>query len=207
MKVELQTCLTENSDGESVFIIEMENLDCESWLNFNCAIEIAYNKHPAMKNFIAELSSPETTPEREMNIIHNILSQVTTIEGIKNCKLYESSHEKPDGAEKFNKFLPSLALQIEINEFAPFSAVKNQNYFREFVNKITPYLSNMKEIDRNMFEAVITGNPELEEEYVQNYTTDATYYLMSTKDDNLSYQFYIMKKDVIVLFFYTSHTN
>lgn len=206
MKVEIQTFLVEKSDGETVFKIEMVNNDCASWLNFKCAIEIAYDKHPGMKKSIAKLISSETTPETEMNIIQDILSQVTTIEGIKKCKILENSDDEFDVLEKrFNKFLTYLALQNGIKEYEPFSALTNQIYFKQFVYKLTPHLTNLVQINRDLFEVLIKDHPELEEEYVRNFATNATFYMISANYEHVSYNFYIMRNAGIDLFFFTRH--
>ena len=208
MKVEIQTYLVEKSDGESVFKIEMINNDCESWLNFKCAIEIDYNKHPGMKKSIAKLISNETSPETEMSIIQQILAQVTTIEGIQKCKILENPDQEREHIEnRYNKFLTYLALQNGIRQFEPFSALKNRYYFREFVHKLTPHLPILMEINRNQFEELITGHSELEEEYIRYFSTDASFYLISANHEHVGYKFIIMKNAGIDLFFFTRHLN
>src|SRR5688572_26461954 len=202
MKVEIQSYHAENNDGKSVFKIEMVNIDCASWLKFNCVIEIEYDKHPAMKKSIAELSLPETTPETEMNIIQDILSQVTTIEGIKKCKMEENPKEvQLHNEDRLNGFLTYFAQQESIEQLAPFSGLKNQFHFRKFVHKITPYFMNWVEIDKNIFEGLIAGLPEIEEQYVHFYSTGASFYLISASNEHVNYQFYMMYTGIIALFF------
>ncbi len=202
MQVQIETFLAKNSAGESIFKIEMINNECDSWLNFKCVFIIEYNKHPEMKKSVIELTSPEITPEREMNIIQGILTHVTKIEGIKQCKIDETTDVKPDAEKKFNGLLVSMAQKVG-NELTPFSAKKNGHYFRKLVFKLSPHLADLVKINRKLFEDIIFGVPELEEEYINQFSTEATFYVISATYAYTSYQFFIMHTDAIVFFFFT----
>ncbi len=204
MKVKLQSYFSNNKSGKSIYKIEMDNIDCSAWLKFHCEIEIEYDKHPDMKKSIAEISSPDTSPEKEMDIIQEILSQVTTIEGIKKCKIYESNiSEKEESDQRFHEFLTEFVMQEGIGQYTPLSAMKNPFYFRKFEHKLTPYLTDMVEINKSIFEAMISGYPDLEEEYISCYSSNATFYMASMQDDNIRYEFYFMKTNRIVLMFFS----
>jgi hypothetical protein len=203
MNARLQSYLTKNENGKNIFKLEMTNLDCAEWLTFNCDIEIEYNKHPEMKKLIRELVSADVSPETEMRIIQHILSRVTTIEGIKNCKMYESySMLNSDDIQRHHDDLLDFAMKSDTEPYIPFTSDKNSDHFKKFIKKLTPFFPYLDEVPRSHFEAIIAGHQELEEEYVQLFSNQSTFYEVDVPHGSHWYKFFMMKTDEISLFFY-----
>ncbi len=204
MKAQIESFVIEKSNGESIFKIEMVNQDCKSWLNFNCTIEIDYNKNPVMQKSVREILSSETTEEQAMQITQKILEQVTTIEGIKQCKMWEYSNKNCDtDDDTYRNYLLDFAFKPDTMPFTPYSLRKNISFFKRFVRKMAPFTSNMVEAERSLFEELIAGYPELEEEYVNNYSAEASFYFTEVCLGDECHQFYMMYSNGIKLFFYT----
>ncbi|HEX5002397.1 MAG TPA: hypothetical protein VFW78_07860 [Bacteroidia bacterium] len=203
MNVELQSYFTHNEKGDSILKLEMVNIDCASWLSFNCAIEIEFEKHPLMKIAIEKLNSSDTTPEDELIIIQDILSNVTTIQGIQNCKMYHHTDLEAQKREQiYNDHLLDFAMKNNSKPFTPFIAGKDSFYYERFVSILPTCFIFLSETNREFFEATITGQTLLEEQYVHNYSKEASFYTIDVTHAEEIYKFFIMKTPDILLFFY-----
>ncbi len=206
MQVQIETFLGKNSAGEPVFKIEMINNECDSWLNFKCVFIFEYDKNPEMTKSVIELTSPEITPEREINIIQSILTHVTMIESINKGKATEDLKDEKCKEEELNKVLLHIVRQ-GIAPYEPLSKIKNSLYFKKVVNKLAPYISNLTKIDRKLFETLIYGSTELQNDYIDYYSSNASFYTITVTKAHSCYNFYIMNTNGIVLFFFTKLPN
>lgn len=201
MQVELQTYLAETKSGESVFKIEMSNTDCFEWLTFDCNVEIKFKKNKKMKKAIEELYSPELDPEREMVIIQEILSSVTTIEGIRKCKLETGPEEEEFVEQWFVDMLVFLVTNGNTSQYLPFAVQQDSYFFKKFVIGLKP-CTNLQQISRNEFEKIIKGHQEIEEEYIINYASESSFFTIEIKDSRIHNHFYIMRApDMLLIFF------
>ncbi len=206
MQVQIETFLAKNSDGEPVLKIEMINDESDSWLKFKCVFIIEYDKNSEMTKSVIELTSPEITPEREINIIQGILTHVTMIESINKCKATEVSKEEKRKEEELNKVLLHIVRQ-GIAPYEPLSKIKNSFSFKKVVNKLLPCISNLTKIDRKLFETLIYGSTELQNDYIDYYSSNSSFYTIAVTQAHSCYNFYFMNTNGIVLFFFTKKPN
>jgi hypothetical protein len=86
--------------------------------------------------------------------------------------------------------------------FTPFIASKNSFYYAGFEKMLPTCFIFLTETDRQRFEAIITGQTFLEEQYVHYYSSEASFYSIDVTHSDEVYKFFIMKTSEVILFFY-----
>lgn len=201
MEVQLRTYLVKNDSEEILFRIEMTNVSCKSWINFNCNIEIDFTQNREVENKVIMIRSDTTTPEEKAKFLEEILSKITVVDAVKS-----SVDENEDSIlyipDKIHNYLIHILIQDNLHPYLPFTRHQNYMYFRQFQKKVEPYVHLLGDLDRSEFESILAGCTRLEEEYINLYSEAATFHATALVHAGVCYQFYIMKTDEIVFWFF-----
>ncbi len=189
-----QKFFAKNDAGDIVFNIELKDVDTTSKLSLNCSIGIDFEKNPGMKYLMEKLSSPATNPQSKAFMVQEILSSIKTMEAVKNS-INDTDGVKPsevlNGTERV---LIMVTTQDETGEFVSIAEPRNAFHFKDVVNMLAGCVVNLEKIDRSDFEKIIAGQADLEEEYVDCYSSTALFYTTAVMQRNKCYRFFIMQR-------------
>ena len=188
-----QKFLAKNDAGDIVFDIELKNTDSNSSLNLNCSIGIDYTSNPGMKYLMEKLLSADTNPQSKAFMVQELLSSIKTMEAM-NSSISDTELKEPsESMIETEKVLIFMIAQDEAGELLSINEPQRAFHFKDVANMLAACIVNMEKIDRCDFEKVISGQAELEDQYVESYTSSAAFYTTAVVHRNKCYRYFIMQ--------------
>lgn len=187
-----QKFLAKNDAGDVVFNIELKNSDSISHLNLNCSIGIDFESNPGMKYLMDKLLSANTDPQSKAFMIQELLSSIKSMEALKGSSS-DTEPKKPfvTLGESENVLIFMIA-QDEAGELVSINEPQRAFRFKDVANMLAGCIVNLEKIDRSDFEKIISGQAELEDQYIESYTTNASFYTTAVLHRNKCYRYFIM---------------
>lgn len=193
-----------NSAGKDLFYIELTYLGEYDLIFLNCSLEYDINQHSAAKLLIDNICQANLTEIVRSELVINLFDVIKNLPGI-HAYYFPNNILSSTGKyqECYARTIKELLYEKDFPDYTVFSLNVNTIYF----NYALPHLKN--EIhsefpvyaDKTHFEELICFNPELQLEYVELYSPDAEFFIISTKSDKL-YDCYIMSVNSVIKMFF-----
>jgi len=185
--------LAKNDAGDIVFNIELKSVGSNSKSKINCSIGIDYESNPGVKDLMEKLLSEKTKPESRAIMIQEILSSIKTMEPVIESVRKSGMPVPAEVLDPTERVLVFVTAVDENGEFESIPVPRNRFYFHDVVNMLAGCVLNLEKIERSDFEEIIAGNSDIEEQYVEFYSSEASFLTTAMAQGDKCYRFFIMR--------------